>query len=144
MIGELRDSAGDASTLRNLTDLFVTDATATLAKVDLALERARVAAAPGGREEDVRLIAAEIARLAHTLKGSAAQIGADILAWLCKRLEQQAKAFPPPQCQESQKSMNEQQAKADPFPGWPAVQKSTDEIRQELAAVNADFTALWV
>ena len=73
---ELADSSGDPGQFRELIDLF-------LAEMESGLASMRKALAEGN--------AAELAQLAHSLKGASASMGAGGLASLCRTLEETAK-----------------------------------------------------
>jgi histidine phosphotransfer protein HptB len=73
---ELADSSGDPGQFRELIDLF-------LAEMESGLGSMRKALAEGN--------AAELAQLAHSLKGASASMGAGGLASLCRTLEETAK-----------------------------------------------------
>lgn len=73
---ELADSSGDPGQFRELIDLF-------LAEMESGLASMRKASAEGN--------AAELAQLAHSLKGASASMGAGGLASLCRTLEETAK-----------------------------------------------------
>ena len=73
---ELADSSGDPGQFRELIDLF-------LAEMESGLASMRKALAEGN--------AAELAQLAHSLKGASASMGAGSLASLCRTLEETAK-----------------------------------------------------
>ena len=73
---ELADSSGDPGQFRELIDLF-------LAEMESGLASMRKALAEGN--------AAELAQLAHSLKGASASMGAGGLASLCRTVEETAK-----------------------------------------------------
>jgi HPt (histidine-containing phosphotransfer) domain-containing protein len=73
---ELADSSGDPGQFRELIDLF-------LAEMESGLASMRKASAEGNT--------AELAQLAHSLKGASASMGAGGLASLCRTLEETAK-----------------------------------------------------
>jgi CheY-like chemotaxis protein len=79
VIGGLRDlrEAGQPDPLKELIELFLRDARGRLQKMELAIE-----------QKDP----SSLSSAAHTLKGSASNLGARHLAALCLALERQAKA----------------------------------------------------
>ncbi|MDQ4081457.1 MAG: PAS domain S-box protein [Actinomycetota bacterium] len=76
-LDELKASVGDAAFVAELIDTFLAEAPGLLATLRSALER-----------ED----AAEVRRVAHTLKSNARTFGATALADVCQELESRAKA----------------------------------------------------